>query len=339
MAATNAARRPLVALLHSAIPAGAPPDEADTMEQVAAIARALESLGCRVATLPLTSDLGAAANRLRRLRPALVFNLVESMDGRGEAIHLAPALLAACGLPYTGCDSRAMLLTADKLTSKRILAGSGIPTPRWYEPGADGDGPWMVKSVWEDASIGIDPGSIVHGVAACETEMAARTRRFGGQWFAEAYVDGREFNIAVLETAAGPRVLPIAEMEFVDFPPDMPRIVDYAAKWDTESFAYRNTRRRFDLPQGDAALVTRLQALALRCWEVFGLKGYARVDVRVDANGKPWVLELNANPCLAPDAGFAAAAAEGGMDYAALVACIAEGGRRGMLARPALAAA
>ena len=322
---------PLVAILHSAVAADAPPDEQDTLEQVRAVAGALRGLGLRVAALPLTRDLALASSRLKRLRPACVFNLVESVDGRGDAIHLAPTLLASLDLPFTGCDTRSMLFTADKRSAKRLLAGAGIATPPLFEPGTRGHGPWIVKSVWEDASIGIDAGSIVDG-ARCAAEITSRTARFGGEWFAEGFVDGREFNIAVLETASGPRVLPIAEMCFVDFPADMPRIVDYAAKWDESSFAYRNTRRSFDLAAADSALLGHLQAVALRCWEVFGLAGYARVDVRVDTLGLPWVLELNANPCLAPDAGFAAAATRAGMSYATLVGAVLESAAPGLLA-------
>ncbi len=340
MAAAFAARRtppPLVVLLHSDVAIDAPPDELDTLEQVHALARALEAQGCRTAAVPLTEDVAVAVDALTGLAPALVFNLVESLGGRSESIHLAPNLLAVRGLPYTGCDSRAMLLTTDKLTAKRIMAGSGIPTPPWYRPGA-GDGPWIVKSVWEDASLGIDASSIVPG-HACENEVDARARRFGGKWFAERYVDGREFNIALLETVAGTRVLPIAEIEFVDFPSHMPRIVDYAAKWDSTSFAHGNTKRRFELPAADAPLLARLRTLAERCWAVFGLRGYARVDVRVDGHGTPWVLEVNANPCLAPDAGFAAAGARAGLDFNALVGGIAECALPGLLARAAHAAA
>ncbi len=322
---------PLVAVLHSAVADDAPPDEQDTLVQVRAVAGALRTLGLRVQTLAMRRDLAACAKRLRQLRPACVFNLVESVDGRGDAIHMAPTLLESLHLPYTGCDTRAMLFSADKRSAKRLMAGAGIATPALFEPGATGSGPWIVKSVWEDASIGIDAGSIVSDASACAREIAARGERFGGDWFAEAFVDGREFNVAVLGTPSGPRVLPIAEMCFVDFPPGMPRIVDYAAKWDEDSFACKNTVRRFDLPATDAALLMRLKTVALRCWEVFGLRGYARVDVRVDATGVPWVLELNANPCLSPDAGFAAAAAETCMDYHLLIGCVLESAAPGLL--------
>ena len=104
-------------------------------------------------------------------------------------------------------------------------------------------------------------------------------------------------------------LLPPAEIVFDGFPPGKPRIVGYAAKWDASSFEYTHTPRRFDLPAADGPLVAELEGLARRAWSLFGLSGYARVDFRVDAGGRPWMLELNANPCLSEDAGFAAAAA------------------------------
>jgi D-alanine-D-alanine ligase len=113
--------------------------------------------------------------------------------------------------------------------------------------------------------------------------------------------------------------LPPAETLFRDYPPGKPRIVDYAAKWDAASFEYNNTLRRFEFPATDAALLARLRAVALACARLFDLHGYARVDVRVDAAGTPWVLEVNANPCLSPDAGFAAAAAAAGLDGTAVL--------------------
>ena len=93
--------------------------------------------------------------------------------------------------------------------------------------------------------------------------------------------------------------------------------VGYRAKWDEESYEYRHTPRRFDFPESDAPLLERLRQTARACWHLFGLQGWARVDFRVDAEGHPWVLEVNANPCLSPDAGFAAALDRAGIDYGA----------------------
>jgi D-alanine-D-alanine ligase len=127
-------------------------------------------------------------------------------------------------------------------------------------------------------------------------------------------VDGREFNLSVLgRGGAGAEVLPPAEIRFVDFPRGKPRMVGYKAKWDEGSRESCCTPRSFDFPAEDAPLLADLAAAATRCWNLFGLRGHARVDFRVDGAGVPWVLEVNANPCLSSDAGFAAAAARSGL--------------------------
>jgi D-alanine-D-alanine ligase len=255
-----------------------------------------------------------------------VFNLVESVGGQGQWIHLAPSLLDSLGLRYTGAPADAMFLSSHKLWTKRLLVGARIPTPAWVEvDGRSGGLPlfpqrYIVKSVWEDASLGLGDDSVVSAdsVAMLCAEIRARRADLGGLAFAESFVDGREFNLALLEGPGGVRVLPIAEMCFEDYPVHKPQLVGYAAKWHADSFEYSHTVRRFDLPASDAPLLRKLSELALACWNVLGLRGYARVDFRVDSLSQPWVLEANANPCLSPDAGFMAAVERGGMDFVEL---------------------
>src|SRR5690606_31385231 len=160
------------------------------------------------------------------------------------------------------------------------------------------------KSVWEHASVGLDDASVVADSGAAAALIERKRAELGGEWFAERFVPGRELNLALLATPAGVRALPVAEIEFDAFPADKPRIVGYAAKWDADSFEYRATPRRFDI---EPELAARAIDLALACWARFGLEGYARVDFRVGTDGAPTILEINANPCLSPDAGFAAA--------------------------------
>jgi D-alanine-D-alanine ligase len=114
-------------------------------------------------------------------------------------------------------------------------------------------------------------------------------------------------------------VLPIPEMVFVDYPPDKPRIVDYSAKWSNGSFESAHTERRFGLESTDPRLAERTEQLVSSCWTLFGLRGYARIDLRVDAAGAPWIIDVNANPSLEADAGFAAATAEIGLSYDATI--------------------
>jgi D-alanine-D-alanine ligase len=316
----------VVAVLHGAIPPDAPPDERDTLVQAAEVGAALHRLGYVVATRPVGLDL-SRLQELRALGPALVFNLVEALGGEGRLIHLPACVLDTLGLPYTGAPSGALHTTTCKPLAKALMAGAGIPSPPAWTPASRG-GPFIVKSAHEDASIGLDDGSVVPA-RAVPALIEARRRRYGGEWFAEAYVEGREFNQPLLEAEDGtPELLPLGEMEFVGWAPDRPRIVGYAAKWDPASPDYNGTPRTFEPRPGDGPLRARLAELALAAWRLFGLRGYARVDFRVDREGRPWVLEVNANPCLSSDTGFAAAADEAGLDQTELVRRIVEAALR-----------
>lgn len=309
--------RAFVPVLHGA--AADRPDEADTVIAAEAIRDALERLGYRSEIVHLGLDLAVLEGLVAR-QPAVVFNLVEALAGDGTLAHVAPAALEHFDLPYTGGSAESLRDTLSKTGAKRLLRTAGLPTPTWSVDGGglDGVDRVIIKSVGEHASLGIDAGSVVAPHRATD-EMRARESRFGGRFFAEAFIEGREFNLALLESADGPHLLPIAEIDFVEYAEGQPRIVDYEAKWDEESVAFGNTPRRFDFPAGDRSLLDRLAELALATWRLFDLVGYARVDFRVDGAGQPWILELNVNPCLSPDAGFAAAAARAGLDYDAMI--------------------
>jgi D-alanine-D-alanine ligase len=300
------------------------PDEVDTLRTAEAVREALVALGHAAELVHLGPDL-VALEALAVRRPDLVFNLVEAIGGDGALAAEVPPALDRCCLPYTGCGARATGRCLAKPDMKRAIAAAGLPTPAWSPTGDGMEGlpRVIVKAVAEHASLGLDSGSVVPGARA-GAEVARRTGRLGVPHFAEEYVEGREFNLALLDGPAGPEVLPPAETLFVGYAPDRPRIVDYDAKWTEASHAYNNTPRRFAFGPEDRALLDELTALALRAWGLFGLSGYARVDFRVDAAGRPWILEVNTNPCLAPDAGFFAAAAEAGLSYPATVARIVD---------------
>ena len=310
-----------VLILNDRVTAADGPDGRDVLDQAAAVTGALTTLGHTVDRLACDLDLAALATELRQRQPELVFNLVESLAGSGRLIHLIPACLETLGVPYTGCRADALLLTSNKLLAKRWLQGAGLPVPAWVEPGDDdlppGTADWIVKSVWEHASIGLVANSLVRGRdgRAVRELLPERARRLGGVCFAEHYIEGRECNLALLAGPPGPELLPPVEIVFDNFPPGMPRILDYRAKWDEQSFACRHTRRSFDFPPADGPLLARLEQLALACWRIFRLNGYARVDFRIDTTGAPWILEVNANPCLSPDAGFSAALERAGIPF------------------------
>ncbi len=317
-----------VAIVHDAVGESDAPDARDAIVQADAVDRALGALGHTVCRIACSLNLLAVTSELRSRQADLVFNLVESIGGRGRLIHLLPFCLDALPLPYTGAPAETVMLTSSKTMAKAWMAAGAIPTPAWVGPwpgtggrrdeAACGRGSWIVKSVWEHASIGLGPQSLVRDAGPAEIfgQLEQRAVELGGACFAEHFIAGREFNLSLLAHPDGPQVLPPAEIIFEGYTAEMPRIVDYRAKWDPSAFEYHHTPRRFAFDATDAALLARLTALALRCWEHFGLRGYARVDFRVDEAGAPWVLEINANPCLAPDAGFAAALARAGIPYA-----------------------
>lgn len=321
-----------IAVTHGEVDAAAGRDEQDVLTQVSFVSQGLAALGYESVAVPVSLNLAAAARKLAELRPAMVFNLVETIAGKGNLIHLVPALLDALKIPYTGAGTEAMFLTSNKLLAKRWLSAAGLPTPAWFTASETDeelriDGPWLIKSVWEHASIGLDEDSVFLGADRKRllAEMNSRCERLGGACLAEAYIDGREFNLSMLTGERGPEVLPPAEIRFDNYPPGKVRVVGYRSKWEEGTFEFANTPRTFQFPAKDAPLLSQLTELARRCWEIFDLQGYARVDFRVDGAGRPWILEVNANPCLSPDAGFHAAALRAGRSFPEILKRILDG--------------
>jgi len=314
-----------VVIVHSALSPDSSPDDRDAQVQADAVQGALARLGHTSDRLTCDLDLAAVRDRLRQCRPDMVFNLVESLAGTGRLIAHFPSLLDALGLRYSGCRAEAVFLTSNKLLAKSCMRAAGIPTPPWIDAqdrsakdNASGQPDrWMIKSVWEHASIGLDQDAILdrptpQSLLACLEKRAAL---LGGSCFAEAYIDGREFNLSLLDGPDGVLVLPPAEILFDGYGDEKARIVDYRAKWDETSFEYHHTPRSFDFGHQDRPLLERLTDLARACWDLFHLRGYARVDFRVDARNRPWILEVNANPCLSPDAGFNAALRQAAISF------------------------
>jgi D-alanine-D-alanine ligase len=317
----------VVILYDRIVEEGGSPDQKDVLVQAEAVSESLAELGHEPISLTFSLDAKAFAESVKRVQPDLAFNLVESVEGHGRLIHLAAAVLDFLRVPYTGSPTDTLFLTTNKLLTKRILEASGIPTPPYfrYEDLATAEGPldqpYIIKSVWEHASVGLDEDSVVFVANPRDllSEMERRKEKLGGECFAEKYIEGREFNLSILASDGGPEVLPPAEIKFENYPPGKWRVVGYRAKWDENSHEYWDTVRRFQFSPDDEPLLVDLREMAKKCWSLFGLRGYGRVDFRVDQLNQPWVLEINANPCLSLDAGFFAATTRAGLSYKEMV--------------------
>jgi D-alanine-D-alanine ligase len=315
-----------VVILHHPLPKDAAPDEEDVLVQAAAVADALKSLGYYASIVPFDLNISSFGLFLKKLDPVCVFNLVESLEGDGRLIHLACSILDHLSIPYTGAGTEAMFVTSNKVLAKRWMRLAGIPTPEWIIPGIKPEcdlvfpSKYIVKALWEEASIGLDEESVKEAGNISELlgHLQNRSRSLNKKCFGERFIEGRELNLSVLGGLNGAEVLPPAEIEFA-FPEGREKIVDYRAKWDKDSFEYQATTRTFSFKKDDEYLLDELRRIALECWESFDLRGYARVDFRVDEQGAPFVLEINANPCISPDSGFTAAAERAGIGYPELI--------------------
>jgi len=309
---------PYIPIVHGATDGR--PDEADTLEAAEAISETLRGLGFASDLVHVGLDF-TPVEELARRQPLVVFNLVEAIGTDLRLQPFVPAVLDRLKLRYTGSGFDALVAAMSKVRCKHLLKAASVATPAWIDgirnPLPD-DTLVLVKSDSEHASVGIDSSSVVPASRA-QSVIVERQRTYGGRFFAEVFIEGREFNVAMLAGPSGPEVLPIPEIVFIGYPDDKPRIVDYDAKWAADSFAYNNTPRDFGIEKSDSRLARKLKRMALDCWRVFDLAGYARIDFRVDAMGKPWVIDVNTNPCITPDAGFAATASRAGVDYPELI--------------------
>ncbi len=257
-----------------------------------------------------------------------VFNLVESLGNNPLEACLVPSVIRSLGKECTGSPTVTLLSTTHKAIAKRLLERNGIATPNWaliqnhyYTPRLQGlNLPIIVKPCLYDGSEGIiSDENIFYEVSnSLYSFLDELKRRYPGPILVEEMVGEREVNVSVLEIGGQPIVLPLSEIDFSQLPHSYPKIVDYRAKWVKDSFLYSNTPRIIppDLSHG---LEKEIRNLALKCWELFKCRGYIRIDIRIERDGTPYVLEINANPDISPSSGFVASLKGAGLDHDFLV--------------------
>jgi D-alanine-D-alanine ligase len=311
-----------VALLFDGASAlGVTPDQL-ILATVDAIETALENEGNAVVRVPVMTD-GKWIDRIRRGRFDVAFNMCEGIDGVAELEPPVIGVLELFGLPYTGGSSYTTSLCLRKHVVNALLSHSGLPVPPWITLRRGSrvrsvGYPAIIKPAAEDASIGVEQRSVVRSARALKARVEAMLVSFD-EVIVQRYVEGRELNVGIV----GDTVLPIAEIDFTTMPKGLWPIVTYRSKWDTGSEEDLGS-----VPKCPAELPSRasseVRRVALDAWRMVGGQGYGRVDMRLDENGHPWILEVNSNPDIAPDAGLARMARVAGIEYATLVRTICE---------------
>ena len=310
------------------------PDITSVRESARAIAGALREAGHVVEIAGVHGvEVYDVLARLHANKPDILFNLCESMDGDPRNEPTFAGLLDLFGIPYTGAELVALASCLHKQRTKDILLAHGVPTPPYRflrtpadldDPALDAlDYPWFVKLAHEDASLGITEANVVASPAALRARTRELFAEYGEPVLAERYVEGREVNVTILGHGRALEVLPIHEIDFAQMPAERPKIVSYAAKWDESHVDYAGTK---PVPLGPTApaVVAEIERVSIAAWQAMELRDYGRVDLRVDAAGVPWVIDVNPNPDISPDAGVARAAAAAGLSYPQLVAKVAE---------------
>jgi D-alanine-D-alanine ligase len=298
-----------------------------------AVAGALGERGHAVELVALQPEPGAVLRCVESLACEVVFNLVEAIGGDARKEQAFAWLCELFQLPYTGSPPRAMALCVEKPVTRAVLAANGLPVPRGAvlargdEPIANLRFPLIVKPAREDASHGITSESVVRDEAGLRARARWVIERYAQPALAEEFVEGREINVGLIEHGGALEVLPLSEIDYSLFPPGMPRIVSYAGKWIEASRDWELTKV---VPARDltAEQRARIDSVARGAFEVLGLAGYGRVDLRIEAQGDPYVIDVNSNPDVSPDAGFALAAARAGYSYADVVDWIVESALR-----------
>ncbi len=301
--------------------------EAGAECEAEAVASALRQLGHQPVLVPLGAALSPFIASLQQEPPDLVFNLCEGFWGEsGLEMHVA-ALLEMLGLEHTGSPALTLGLTQDKALTKDLLSRHQMPTPGYLlvAPGEELPTelsltwPLIVKPYREDASLGITAESVVADDAALARRVAYVHERYQQAALIEEFIDGREFNAAVI---GGERLeaLPVSEICFHSGLAQ--RIVSYDGKWLEDSLEYTATE---PVCPADVTLAEQnvLQQAAQQACRLLGCRDYARVDIRLRA-GVPYILEVNANPDISPGAGLARAAGASGRDYVELIGCIVD---------------
>lgn len=314
----------------SKIPFGVDLSEIGVVEEMDDIKDALTSLGYKTVTFNVDSKVERLVEFLQEEKPDLIFNLVECIENEAILEMNVAGLYELFKIPYTGAGPLALGTALNKPRVKDILFANGIRTPNFQVFKVSDkivlkDGmefPLIVKPSREDASVGIANASVVYNMNDLRKRVRYIFNEFEQPALVEQYIDGRELNVAVVGNKQ-PITLPISEIEFSGLNPGMHKIVSYAAKWMNGTVEYEGTKGVCPAPL-EPEMESYLRETALQCYQLIGCRDYARVDFRLSPDGVAYVLEVNPNPDISDDAGFARSARAHGFTFPQIIGKIVE---------------
>lgn len=323
-----------VALIYNAFTETLPDEKADTgslhylRQMIRGIARGLRARRHQVTVMPLAGDLSVLQRRLDRLRPDVVFNQYDDVVHGALFEMRVAAFIRMLGYPMTGSPALALGLSRDKYMSLSLLKGAGLPTPpstALIERLRDVDEhkwtfPLIVHAAQEHAGIGLDRNSVVETKTALRDKAREVLRTYKQPALVQRFLKGREFNVGLVG-GRSLRAMPLAEVDYSRLPRSIPPILSYAAKWVETSVEYKRTTVICPA-RVDADMAGLINRTAIKAFRAVGGWGYGRVDIRLDENGEPIILEVNCNPCLDSGMGLARSAERAGLAYPDLLQAI-----------------
>lgn len=278
--------------------------EFDAPETIESIKKALESGGHSV--IPIEADEGAYS-KFHALKDTvgMVFTIAEGLRGHGREAQI-PAMLEMLGIPYTHSDVVVQAITLDKALTKKILRADGVNTPQFQLISSSDETvnpalrfPLIVKPNSEGSSKGIFNENLVYDKVKLQERIKWLIHKFHQPVLVEEFLSGREFTVALLGNP--PKVLPIVEQNYSIFPENMPHFASYEAKWLFEDSLPDPHQAYFCPPEITKNLEEKIQKICLETWDSLGIQDVCRIDLRLDSNGNPSILEVNTIPGMMPD--------------------------------------
>jgi D-alanine-D-alanine ligase len=306
-------------------------DDIDTSESelashISEVISSLQNYYDDIEVLAVNQNIESFLTKIKNYSPDVIFNFVESVNGISNYESSIAGLYEILQIEYTGNSPMCLATCLDKARTKRILSSFGVPVPRYFVASFNEsltpekfnlEYPVILKLLKEDASIGISEFSVVHNFEEVKKRLKFLFKTYSQDVLIEEYINGREYNVAIL----GGEVLPISEIDFTGLPKDFPKIVTYEGKWSPKSVYFKFTNPVCPANISEH-LKKKIESVARKAYQVMNCRDYTRVDIRVSKSGTPYVIEVNPNPDISSDAGFPRAAAAVGISYPELLKTI-----------------